>query len=250
MYQVLLADDELIFLEYMRNIISWESCGCEICAAVRNGEEAERYLSCHRVDIAFLDISMPLRNGLDVCETVRRKNLPVRLVIMTGHDEFSFAYRGIKMGIDDYLLKPFSAGELAEAVRKVTASMEKKAVPAEMNRELLTESATKYEILTREIDQYLQENYGRRALTLSVIAQEIGFDSSYLRRVYKMTTGITIIQKLENIRIAKAKQLLRSGRYQNQEISCMVGFSDPFYFSKRFKQICGVTPSEYCSQEE
>ena len=44
---------------------------------------------------------------------------------------------------------------------------------------------------------------------------------------------------------AKAKQYLESGSYQNQEISELVGFSDPFYFSKRFKQCCGITPSEY-----
>ena len=189
---------------------------------------------------------MPLLNGIEVCQAVREKGLPVKLIIMTGHDEFSFAYQAIKIGIDDYLLKPFCKEELLDTLKKVTLSLSQMQNNAS-NGALITmaESSTKYEIMAHAINEYLTKNYDKNSLTLTAIANDLGFESSYLRRTYKTVTGMTIMQKLEDIRISQAKYLLLTGKYQNQEIAGMVGFSDPFYFSKRFKQSCGMSPTEY-----
>ncbi len=248
MYRVLLADDEPIFLEFMQNIIDWEAFGCQIGACRRDGKSAMSYLEEARPQLAFLDISMPQADGLEVCQFVRERGIETRLIIMTGHDEFSFAYKAIKLGIDDYLLKPFSREELIQSVKKAVAALERHAEGGEERAfDRLEEGSTKYEIMSQAIDEYLRENYARSSLNLTVIAGDMGFESSYLRRVYKFTTGMTIMQRLEEIRITQAKHLLLSGKYQNQEISEMIGFSDPFYFSRRFKQLCGMTPSEYRS---
>ncbi len=246
MYQVLLADDETIFLEFMQNIINWAEQDCRICGCAANGRLALDCILSQQPDIAFIDISMPLLNGIEVCQVVREKEIPVKLIIMTGHDEFSFAYQAIKLGIDDYLLKPFSREELLEALEKVTRSSGMRQDEGrERTLEKMEEGSTKYEIMTGAINEYLAGNYDKPSLTLSAIAGDLGFESSYLRRIYKVTTGMTIMQKLEEIRINQAKYLLASGRYQSQEIAGMVGFSDPFYFSRRFKQSCGMSPTEY-----
>lgn len=255
MYQVLLADDENIFLEFMQNIINWAEQDCRICGCAANGRAALDGIVSQRPDIAFVDISMPLLNGIEVCQAVREKEIPVKLIIMTGHDEFSFAYQAIKLGIDDYLLKPFSREELLEALHKVILSL---GTRPETGRERtlgsMEEGSTKYEIMTGAINEYLAGHYDKPSLSLATIAGDLGFESSYLRRIYKVTTGMTIMQKLEEIRINQAKYLLSSGRYQSQEIAGMVGFSDPFYFSRRFKQSCGMTPTEYrnslCNREK
>lgn len=250
MYQVLLADDEPIFLEYMQNILNWEEFNCRICVCKSEGRAALGYIEERQPDIAFLDISMPLMDGIEVSKAVKEKNLPVKIILMTGHDEFSFAYQAIKIGIDDYLLKPFSKEELVTALQKVLSALdEKQEGDPEKTLEYMGEGSTKYEIMTYAIDEYLNQNYDRQALSLAMIANDLGFESSYLRRIYKLTTGMTIMQKLEDIRISKAKAYLDSGRYQNQEISEMVGFSDQFYFSKRFKKCCGISPSEYRMRE-
>lgn len=246
MYQVLLADDESIFLEFMQNIINWAELDCRICSCAANGRTALDCILSQRPDIAFIDISMPLLNGIEVCQAVREKEIPVKLIIMTGHDEFSFAYQAIKLGIDDYLLKPFSKEELSEALQKVIRSLgERLEESREGTLENMEEGSTKYEIMTGAINEYLAGNYDKPSLTLAAIAGDLGFESSYLRRIYKVTTGMTIMQKLEEIRISQAKRLLSSGRHQSQEIAGMVGFSDPFYFSRRFKQSCGMSPTEY-----
>ena len=246
MTRILLADDESIFLEFMQTILNWGKYGCEICACVKDGRAALDVILSEKPDVAFIDISMPLMDGIEVCREVRKRKLPVKLVIVTGHDEFSFAYQAIKIGIDDYLLKPFTREELTEAVQKAVQGLEQaETAGSEKKLENMGEGKTKYEIMSHAIEEYLNQNYGKKSLSLQEVATAMGFENSYLRRVYKMTKGITIMQKLEDIRITKAKQYLESGSYQNQEISELVGFSDPFYFSKRFKQCCGITPSEY-----
>lgn len=244
MYQVLLADDEPIFLEYMQNILKWDTFHCHICSCQREGKAALDSIERLQPDIAFLDICMPLMDGIEICRIVKKKQLPVKLILMTGHDEFSFAYQAIKIGIDDYLLKPFSQEELAETLQKILSSINE-GTPKENAIEHMGEGSTKYEIMAYAIDEYLNQNYMKQSLSLTTIANDLGFESSYLRRIYKITTGTTIIQKLEDIRISKAKSYLSSGKYQSQEISEMVGFSDQFYFSKRFKKCCGISPSEY-----
>ncbi len=246
MIRVLLADDESIFLEFMQSIIDWKSFGCEICAAVKDGKSALEAIRTFQPEIAFIDINMPIMNGIELCRAVREQNAEVKLILVTGHDEFSFAYQAIKIGINDYLLKPFSGEELEEALKKAIGGLANGAESDEDKKiGHLEEGKTKYEIMAYKIDEYLNENYRRRSLGLAEIAAAMGFENSYLRRVYKTATGITIMQKLEEIRISRAKQYLESGKYQNQEISEMVGFSDQYYFSRRFKQLCGVSPSEY-----
>lgn len=247
MVKVLLADDELIFLEFMQKIIDWKAYDCEICACVKDGKVALETILSKNPDIAFIDISMPLMDGIEVCKILREKKIPLKLILVTGHDEFSFAYQAIKIGIDDYLLKPFDQAELLDVLKKVLVNLDEKKEEEyrEKKIEQMGEGKTKYEIMSHAIEEYLNMNYTNPSLSLLTIADAMGFESSYLRRVYKTTMGITIMRKLEDIRISKAKEYLKAGNYQNQEISEKVGFSDPFYFSKRFKQCCGITPSEY-----
>ena len=249
MYRILLADDEPIFLEFMRTMIDWQQYHCSIEATAADGDAALSIIREKRPDIVFMDISMPKMDGLEVCKQVRKQELPSRLIIMTGHDEFTFAYQAIKLGIDDFLLKPFSKEELETALQKALPSNRSQQNADGANPlTRFADGSTKYEIMSQMIDEYLYKNFARPDLTLTIISRDLSFENSYLRRVYKVTRGITIMQKLESIRIEEAKRLLRLGTYQGQEISSLTGFSDQYYFSKRFKQVTGMTPTEYRDQ--
>lgn len=243
-YDVLLVDDEVIFLEFLTKMVDWKRYNCRVCACKEDGNRALEYILQAEPHIAFLDISMPHKDGLQVCEAVRKMNLPTKLIIMTGHDEFSFAHQAIKLNVVDYLLKPFEVDELNKSLEKAIAQImyERNQIEKEEFRISLS---GKSELLVDRIDSYLYEHYQEEDLSLKKIAMELQFESSYLRRVYKMQKGMTITQKLQSIRITRAKELLDSGVFWNKEISELVGYSDQYYFSKRFKQICGCTPTEY-----
>lgn len=103
----------------------------------------------------------------------------------------------------------------------------------------------KKEILVGKIESYLKQHYNEQSLSVKQIAESLFFENSYIRRVFKMQTGKTIVQRLEEIRLEKARELLAEGKYRNSEIAQMTGYCDQYYFSKRFKLFCGCTPSEY-----
>lgn len=108
-----------------------------------------------------------------------------------------------------------------------------------------TATGNKKEVLAAKIEKYLQQHYADQSLSVNQITEELYFENSYIRRVFKEQTGQTIIQRLEEIRLNKAKKLLQEGVYKNSEIAEMTGYCDQQYFSKRFKLICGCTPSNY-----
>ncbi len=244
MHKVLFVDDEPIFLDFMQRVIDWKKEDCEIVGTAEDGRTAMMLIQRLMPDIAFIDINMPRMTGLEVCEWVRARNNPMHLVIVTAHDEFAFAYQAIKLGIDDFLLKPFSREELEKTLHKVLSGKASKD-PADPPGEEESLNPTRDEIIASMIDGYLETHYQDPTLSLQAVAEELNFTSGHLRRIYKNARQETFMHKLEEIRFREAKKLLRMGIYQGQEISAMTGFSDPFYFSKRFKQITGMTPTEY-----
>ena len=254
-YKVLLVDDERIFLEYLFQAVNWADYQCEICACLENGREALEYIVQNRPDIAFMDISMPILDGMQVCEEISKRNIDCEFIITTAYDEFQFAYKAIKLGIADYLLKPFTDAELGTALTKALQNIKDREEKKQQNGERSEKTAavlksasieSKVPLSTR-IETYVQNHYAEAGLTVNQIARDLHFESSYLRRIYKRSTGQTISQKIETIRIQQAKELLVDSELLISEIARVCGFSDHFYFSKRFKQICGNTPSEYRS---
>ena len=506
-YQVLLVDDELIYLQYLQKMIDWEILGCEICGCAQNGEEAIRMVEDRKPDIVFMDINMSQMDGLEACAALREKKCGAKVIIMTAFNEFSFAHRAIKLNVFDYLLKPFDEEELSKTLKRCMEEIQKEreyekkqqetflkgildsemsgmereqmeeiisshrylAVLFRKKREVLfceresfrsllgnyfmpynmesyflgnqkgcgiiihtmmgeqvsikeikrqyqkifrehpeeefewiavgnvvdgienlqktyqdaqmvrenrvklvgpvncfedvqqlhseitlmntsdvnllikafemkeydkvdqmiekmfalsknqmfsfqyviatyyslvtgiygyyhyneennltdmigtqanlvseigmcsttqqmldivrnyvyeafsdcmnVRVGSKKEILVAKIEQYLQQHYAEKSLSVNQIAEHLYFENSYIRRVFKMQTGKTIIQRLEEIRIEKARELLAEGTYKNSEVAELTGYCDQYYFSKRFKLFCGCSPSEYQKRE-
>ena len=95
---------------------------------------------------------------------------------------------------------------------------------------------------------YMQKNYGDSELGLNQICEYLNISTSRFSSVFKEATGKTFTEVLTNIRMEKAKQLLRQTSLKNYEIAERVGFSDPHYFSIAFKKTTGMTPKEYARE--
>ncbi|WP_164545536.1 response regulator [Paenibacillus albus] len=119
MLQVLIADDEWMFREYLRSALDWELCGFRICGEAKNGEEALELAKAVPPDIALLDITMPFMDGLELSERLKKLHPDVSIVLITGHNEFDYARRALKIGVEDYILKPFSKDELMLTMLKL-----------------------------------------------------------------------------------------------------------------------------------
>ncbi|MDT3425991.1 two-component system response regulator YesN [Paenibacillus forsythiae] len=135
MYKVMIADDEPLFRYYMRSKLDWSGHGFTICCEAANGrealEEAKRYLP----DLALIDISMPYMNGLELAEKLKVNVPGLLIVFVTGHNEFEYAQKAVRLGVHDYLLKPFDQREFTAMMGKVRETLRRRDEATLLKRE-------------------------------------------------------------------------------------------------------------------
>jgi len=113
MQRIMIVDDEVIFRDYLKSVLDWESLNFTISIEAKNGVEALELIAANQPpDIALLDITMPFMDGLQLSEQLKRLYPSIKIVLITGHNEFEYARKAVKLGVEDYILKPFSKEEL------------------------------------------------------------------------------------------------------------------------------------------
>ncbi|WP_138754595.1 response regulator [Paenibacillus sinopodophylli] len=138
MYKLLLVDDEPEVTEGLMIEIDWEACGFTEVRTASNGKEAMELFEKMEPDVLMTDISMPYMNGLELSEWARKAYPITRIVILSGHDEFEYAKQAIHLQVEAYVLKPFSAEQLTDAVVEVARRMDEER-EQRSNIELLVE---------------------------------------------------------------------------------------------------------------
>lgn len=113
--------------------------------------------------------------------------------------------------------------------------------------EFIASNENQYNYLVKEVNKYIRENYNKD-ITLQIAADYVHVNSSYLSRMYKKETGRTIIDTINNIRIDKAKVLLKDPAKKIFEVAAEVGIEDPAYFTHVFEKYTGISPKEYKSK--
>ena len=108
----MIVDDMPIFLEYLKEAIDWAAYGFELCCEAKNGQEAYEKAILHQPDIVLTDIMMPYVDGLTLTEKLNQLNPEIMVVLITGNSEFEFARKAIRLGVVDYIVKPFEKEEL------------------------------------------------------------------------------------------------------------------------------------------
>lgn len=124
MYKVFIVDDEVIVRESIRNNIGWDSARFTLSGEASDGEMALSLMKDIKPDILLTDIRMPFLDGLALARIVKQTMPWVRIVILSGHDEFDYAQKAISVGVQDYILKPISAEDLIKALEKAAQSIE------------------------------------------------------------------------------------------------------------------------------
>ncbi|QTL99235.1 response regulator [Iocasia frigidifontis] len=118
MFKILIIEDEKPLLDKMVNNINWQKHGYQIFQAV-NGLEALSILQDEDIDILVTDIQMPGLNGIELVNKLREDYRDIKVLIISGHAEFEYAQQLIRLGVNEYLLKPFRSQRLLEAVNEI-----------------------------------------------------------------------------------------------------------------------------------
>ena len=114
-----------IFLEYLRGFIHWEEYGFEICAQASNGKEAFDMIEECYPDVILTDITMPYMDGLELAEAVMNQYPDISVILITGNNEFEYARKALKIGVCDYIVKPFEKEELILSLLKLQDNIHK-----------------------------------------------------------------------------------------------------------------------------
>ena len=124
MLKVFLVEDEVVMREGIKNNINWEQEGFSFVGDASDGELAYPLIQKTRPDILLTDIKMPFMDGLELSRLVKQELPDIKIIILSGYDEFEYAKEAINIGITDYLVKPIAGAQLLEAVKKVGAKVE------------------------------------------------------------------------------------------------------------------------------
>ncbi|WP_150267541.1 response regulator [Paenibacillus tepidiphilus] len=124
MKKVMLVDDEILIRESIRECVDWEKEGFIYCGDAPDGELALPIISEQLPDILITDIKMPFINGLELSSVVRQKFPKIKIIILSGHDDFQYAQTALRLGVEDYCLKPFSASDLLQLLHQVSRRMD------------------------------------------------------------------------------------------------------------------------------
>ena len=116
MYTVLLVDDEKNIIESLTNGIPWENLGVESILSADSGPKALALMQNQPVDLLITDIRMPHMDGLELLQNVRRLYPDMHCILLTAFGEFEYARTALKLGVDNYLMKPLQIQELTESV--------------------------------------------------------------------------------------------------------------------------------------
>jgi two-component system response regulator YesN len=123
-YKVFFVEDEIITREGIRDNVAWQASGFEFCGEATDGETALPLLRTAQPDVLITDIKMPFMDGLQLSKIVRERMPWVKIIILSGHDEFEYAQKAISLGITDYLLKPVTVQKLQTVLQALAVQLD------------------------------------------------------------------------------------------------------------------------------
>lgn len=245
--KIIIADDEEFIRLGLQKILGKMELGIQVLGSYGNGLDAWSHISRldeGELDVLITDIKMPMMDGLRLIEQMKDKQ--VATIVLSGFSEFEYARKALRYGVRDYLLKPVDKASLHELLVRIRQERqqpndEKEAFVQQEEGPLLTREHYVIEQMKGIVEQEYDKNF-----EMERIADTVGMSASYLSRLFRQETGMTLTDYLIEIRIEKAKQYLSDHpNLKNYEISQLVGYNDPVYFNKLFKKMVGVTPKDF-----
>ncbi len=165
MVKVFLVEDEIVIRDGIKNSIKWEKEGYEFVGEAGDGELAYPMILKKRPDILITDIKMPFMDGLELSRLVKQELPDIKILILSGYDEFGYAREAIRIGVAEYLLKPVSSTKLLEVLHGFTSAIVQERKEKEQLR--------KYEADMLENREYQKDEFLNRILTQSLSVTEI-----------------------------------------------------------------------------
>lgn len=259
-FSILVVEDNEELKAFLRNILSENYT----VITASNGEEGLQRAADNLPDLIISDVMMPVMDGLEMVRLIKENNniCHIPIIVLSAKASLDDRIAGLEKGIDDYITKPFSATYLktriASLLRQRKALQEiymnklmegknsSSAAPVAGSLTPSQPQITPYdEQFMEKVMEFMEEQMDNAELTIDEFAEKLMLSRTIFYRKLKSIIGLTPVDFIREIRIKRAVQLIDSGEYNFSQVAYMTGFNDPKYFSKCFKKVIGITPSEY-----
>ncbi|MBW4559520.1 MAG: response regulator [Trichormus sp. ATA11-4-KO1] len=229
-----------------------------------NGLVGIQKAQMHLPDLVVCDIFMPDMDGYSVLNTMRQDPLTaiIPFIFLTGSDNKAHVRKGMELGADDYITKPSTVEEL---LRAIAIRLEKQSllrywyatkshqipesIPANKTVSVTSESIFPAIPQLKEVFDYIEANY-HRGITLSNVAEAVGYSPAYLTSRVAKKTGETVNGWIVKRRMAAARPLLRDTDQTIEQIATALGYQNACHFSRQFRQHHGLPPKIWRNQNQ
>ncbi|MBQ8069361.1 MAG: response regulator [Bacteroidales bacterium] len=227
-----------------------------------DGLEAKDSLKLGLPDLVISDIMMPGMNGYELCREIKGNSewshIPV--VLLTAKADAASSIEGLKSGADAYIPKPFDPDYLKAAVESIIRNrrilqnrilnMTKESVKAEPEKTDEVQLSPKDKVLMEKLLDLMEKNMATESFGAEEMASALEMSYSSLYSKMKALTGKTPLFFINNYRMNRAMELLKTRLYTVSEVAYKIGSLSPNTFSRDFKKHFGVTPSSVMKEEE
>jgi DNA-binding response OmpR family regulator/anti-sigma regulatory factor (Ser/Thr protein kinase) len=243
---LLLVEDNDDFRFYLKDNLKFLYTILE----AKNGSEAWNMILIDQPDLIVSDIMMPEMNGIELCTKIksdeRVSHIPV--ILLTARSSEEQRLEGFKSGADDYITKPFNFEVLEARINNLLRRREKSQKTFRNTLEVKSSELQITPLDVKFIDnavKCVEKNVSASDFSVEDLATELGISRAYVFKKILALTGKTPLEFIRTIRLQHAAQLLEKSQLSVREIAYKVGFNNPKYFTKYFKEHFHVLPSDY-----
>jgi len=234
---VLIVEDELLELEFLESIVT-DLLPNDKILTCESGIQAVELARQYRPDIIVMDILIPELDGLKAIQEIKKFLPQVPVMILSAYSDFSYAQTAIRLGVQEYLLKPIKPSVIKQAIHDLLA-----AASATEEEDYRETKINQIYFIEKSI-KYIHDNF-KQKLPLQLVSSYIYVNPQYFSRIFKKEVGVNYIDYVNNLKIEYACKLLETTNYPAYRISGECGFTDPSYFNRVFVQQMKTTPHAY-----
>lgn len=243
MYSAVIVEDEPWSLASLQSVFPWESYNFKLPEGFNNAHDALKFISNNKTDVLFTDIKMPKISGLELIQRVREYDSSIKIIVISGYADFSFAQKAISYNVFRYLLKPVTRQDAENLIMKLKTELDAE------NRALNIEKT--YTDITnptfREILKFINQHYSEK-LQLNLLAERFHINKSYLSQLFSEYLGCGFNEYITELKMQKAAEMLERN-ISGTEIANFLNY-DYVYFNKLFKKRFEMTTAQYRQKME
>lgn len=204
-------------------------------------------------DLIISDVMMPVMDGFAMCRQLKNdeRTSHIPIILLTAYSGEEKQWEGLSCGADDYVTKPFNVNILRQKIKNIVQTrrnlIERFSNSASLDPEHIASNAADEKFMKKAFD-VIEANLSNSEFSVEDFSDHFNMSRRNLLRKIKSVTGTSVNEFIKNIRLKKSLLLLHDAELNISEVAYSVGFSDPKYFSKCFKEQFGKSPSEFVAE--